>query len=135
MSTIKTPFQIAPSGRVAHVLDQNIIARQQILDVLVTSKFERTMRAGYGAGANDLMYEPVDDLIFSEFKVDAMMELSKQVRIAAITDLYVAPLSTPYFADGEDTSLEISVYYRTGSPGVQLLTFSVVSPDTLTEES
>ncbi|CAB4185558.1 hypothetical protein UFOVP1130_76 [uncultured Caudovirales phage] len=135
MSAIKTPFQIAPSGRVAHVLDQNTIARQQILDVLTTSKFERTMRAGYGAGANELMYEPVDALIFSEFKVDAMMELNKQVHMASVIDIRVAPLSTPYFGDGENTSIEISVYYKTASPGVQSLTFNVVSPDTLTEES
>ena len=135
MSAIKTPFQIAPSGRVAHVLDQNTIARQQILDVLTTSKFERTMRAGYGAGANELMYEPVDALIFSEFKVDAMMELNKQVHMASVIDIRVSPLSTPYFGDGENTSIEISVYYKTASPGVQSLTFNVVSPDTLTEES
>lgn len=135
MSAIKTPFQIAPSGRVASVLDQNTIARQQILDTLTTSKFERTMRAGYGAGANELMYEPVDALIFSEFKVDAMMELSKRVSVAQVLDVRVAPLVTPYFGDGENTSLEISVYYKTNAPGVQSLTFNIVSPDTLTEES
>lgn len=93
------------------------------------------MRAGYGAGANELMYEPVDALIFSEFKVDAMMELNKQVHMASVIDIRVAPLSTPYFGDGENTSIEISVYYKTASPGVQSLTFNVVSPDTLTEES
>ena len=135
MSAIKTPFQIAPSGRVAHVLDQNTIARQQILDTLTTSKFERTMRAGYGAGANDLMYEPMDELVFSEFKVDAMLELNKQVHMASVVDIRVAPLVTPYFGDGENTSLEISVYYKTNSPGVQSLTFNIVSPDTLTQES
>ena len=135
MSAIKTPFQIAPSGRVAHVLDHNTIARQQILDTLTTSRFERTMRPGYGAGANDLMFEPVDELVFSEFKVDAMMELGKRVGTASVIDLRVAPLVTPYFGDGNDVSLEISVYYKTASPGVQSLTFNVVSPDSLTEES
>jgi len=134
MSTIKTPFQIAPSGRVDQVLDQNSIARQHVMDVLVTSKYERTMRPGYGAGANDLMFEPVDELVFSEFKTDAMMEFNKHINVASVLDVRVAPMETPYFGD-DGTALEVSVHYRTAAPGVQSLTYQITSMDNLTEET
>jgi len=134
MSTIKTPFQIAPSGRVDQVLDQNSIARQHVMDILVTSKFERTMRPGYGAGANELMYEPVDDLVFAEFKTDAMLEFSKHLNIATVLDVRIAPMSTPYFGD-DGTALEVSVHYRTASPGIQSLNYNITSMDNLTEET
>jgi len=134
MSTIKVPFQIESSGRVGRVLDQNSIAKQHVMDILVTSKNERTMRPGYGAGANDLMFEPVDDLIFSEFKTDAMLEFSKHLNIATVLDVRVAPMTTPYFGD-DGTSLEVSVHYRTASPGVQSLNYNIVSMDNLTEET
>lgn len=135
MSTIKTPFAIAPSGRVERVMDQNAMARQQIIDVLTTSKFERTMRPGYGAGANDLLYEPVDDLIYGEFKTDALMELNKRISIASIIDIRVGAARTPYFADDLSNTIEISVYYRTASPGVQSFSFNIATPGALTEES
>lgn len=135
MSTIKTPFSIASSGRVDRVMDQNSMARQQIIDVLVTSKFERTMRPGYGAGANDLMYEPVDELVIGEFKTDALAELNKRINLASVLDVRVTPASTPYFADDISSTIEISVYYRTASPGVQSFSFNIAAPGTFTEES
>jgi len=116
-------------------MDQNAMARQQIIDVLTTSKFERTMRPGYGAGANDLLYEPVDDLIYGEFKTDALLELNKRINIATILDVRIGAARTPYFADDLSNTIEIAVYYRTASPGVQSFSFNIATPGALTEES
>lgn len=135
MSAIKTPFTIAPSGRVERVIDTSVIAQQQITDVLVTSKLERTARPGYGAGAMELMYEPVDDLIYGEFKVDASMEVNKHVSIAALTGLSVGPAEIPYFADDLSSTIEITAQYRTAGSRVQSFTFQLGNPDLLTEES
>lgn len=135
MSAIKTPFTIAPSGRVERVIDTNTIARQQITDVLVTSKLERTARPGYGAGAMELLYEPVDDLIYGEFKVDASMEVNKHVSIAALTSLSIGPAEVPYFADQLSSTIEVTAQYRTAGSRIQSFIVQLGNPDLLTEES
>ena len=135
MTTIKTPFMISTSGRVSRVLDQNSIARQQITDVLVTSKRERTARPGYGAGVLDLLFEPVDDLIYSEFKMDAMMEINKQVSSAAVMNINIAPASIPYFADDMASTIEITAQYKTSANDVQSFSFQIANPDLMTEET
>lgn len=135
MTTFRTPFSIAPSGRVEIVMDQNSMARQQIIDVLTTSKSERVMQPGYGAGANELLYEPVDTLVYGEFKTDAILELNKRINIASILNVVVSPASIPYFADDLASVIEISVVYKTSTPGVQSFSFNIVNPSLITEES
>jgi phage baseplate assembly protein W len=135
MSTIKIPFSIAESGRVSRVIDQNVIARQLITDVLVTSKLERTARPDYGAGAMELLYEPVDDLIYSEFRTDAAMEVNKHVSSAALMSLSVGPAQIPYFADQLSNTLEVTAQYRTAGSGVQSFTVKLSNPELLDEES
>lgn len=135
MTTIKTPFVISESGRVARVIDQNVVARQQITDVLVTSKRERTARPGYGAGVLDLLFEPIDDLVYNEFKMDAMTELSKQVSNAAVVNIAIAPASIPYFADDMASTIEITAQYRTSVNDMQSFTFQIANPDLITEET
>lgn len=135
MATIKTPFTIAASGRVERVLDQNTIARQQITDVLVTSKRERTARPGYGAGVLDLLFEPIDDLVYSEFKMDAMMEINKQVTSAAVMNISIAPATIPYFADDTASTIEVTTQYRTSANDMQSFSFQIANPDLMTEET
>jgi phage baseplate assembly protein W len=135
MATIKTPFVISESGRVARVLDQNTIARQQITDVLVTGKRERTARPGYGAGALELLFEPIDDLVYSEFKMDAMMEVNKQVSSAAVMNMTIAPASIPYFSDDTASTIEITAQYRTSTNDIQSFSFQIANPDLMTEET
>lgn len=135
MPTFKTPFSIATSGRVDVVMDQNSMARQQIIDVLITSKLERVMQPGYGAGANELMFEPVDNLVYGEFKTDALLELNKRISIASVLNVVVSPASIPYFTEDLASTIDISVTYKTSTPGVQSFTFSIVNPSSLTEES
>jgi phage baseplate assembly protein W len=135
MSTFKVPFSIAPSGRVARVIDQSEIAKQQITDVLVTSKYERTARPGYGAGAFELLYEPMDPLILGEFKTDAILEVNKYLTNAALVNIFVAPAEVPYFADDLSTTVEITVQYKTALSGIASFSFKITDPTALTEET
>jgi phage baseplate assembly protein W len=135
MSTFKTPFYITEAGRVAVEKNPNKGIEQQIIDVLTTAPFERPMNPGYGANAMSLLYEPVDELLYSEFKTDALLALSQRVSSASIVNLVIRPSTTVNYAqNGETVGLEIKVQYRTNLSSTQTLSFKLAVPSELTEE-
>lgn len=135
MSSIKTPFSISRSGRVSSVGTADKIVEQQIIDVLTTSAFERVMRPLYGATTMQLLFEPVDDLIYSEFKVEALEQLNRFVSGASVVGLGITAESSPFISEEEGNALSISVQYSMAMGSVKSFSFSIVLPSTLTEES
>jgi phage baseplate assembly protein W len=135
MPSIYTPFRIDSSGRVAKTNTPERIVEQQIIDVLTTSKFERVMRPTYGAGATQLLYEPVDDLIYGEFKADALMELNKQLTTASISNMMIQPADTPYVDEDPSVVIEIKVQYSMAMSDNRIFSFKITTPNGLTEES
>jgi phage baseplate assembly protein W len=135
MATFKTPFHITESGKVAVEKDPNKGIEQQIIDVLTTAPFERPMNPGYGANAMSLLYEPVDDLLYAEFKMDALLALSQRVSSASIVNLSITPSNANNYAQiGETVGLNILVQYRTNLSTTQTFSFKLVVPSELTEE-
>lgn len=135
MPSIYTPFRIDSSGRVAKTNTPERIVEQQIIDVLTTSKFERVMRPTYGAGATQLLYEPIDDLVYGEFKTDALMELNKQLSTASITNLIIQPSDTPFIDEDPSVVIEIKVQYSMALSNSRVFSFKITTPIGLTEES
>jgi phage baseplate assembly protein W len=135
MPSIYTPFRIDSSGRVAKTNTPERIVEQQIIDVLTTSKFERVMRPTYGAGATQLLYEPVDDLIYGEFKTDALMELNKHLTMASINNMLIQPSETPYTDEDPSVVIEIKVQYSMSLSSNRVFSFKISTPNGLTEES
>lgn len=135
MPSIYTPFRIDTSGRVAKTNTPERIVEQQIIDILTTSKFERVMRPTYGAGATQLLYEPVDDLVYGEFKTDALMELNKQLSTASITNLIIQPSDTPFVDEDPSVVVEIKVQYSMALSVTKVFSFKITTPNGLTEES
>ena len=70
MRSISIPFQFV-NGTVYETEDDDKIARQRIVDVLATDKHERVNRPEYGADIRSLLFEPLDPLILSDFRIDA----------------------------------------------------------------
>jgi phage baseplate assembly protein W len=134
MTAISIPFRIAENGRVASTTDLEEAIKQRIIDVLVTTKGERVMRPIYGASSSDLLFEPMDDLLHGEFKVDALNELNLNVSGVTIQNLFVEP-ATPYLTDDFLTTLNVSVQYKIGLSNSSLFSFTIGDPGTLTEES
>lgn len=134
MTSISIPFRIAENGRVASTTDLEEAIKQRIIDVLVTTKGERVMRPIYGASASDLLFEPVDELLYGEFKVDALNELNLNVSGATIQNIFVEP-ATPYLTDDFLTTLNVAVQYKIGLSNSSLFSFTIGDPGTLTEES
>ena len=135
MPSIYTPFRIDGSGRVARTNTPERIVEQQIIDVLTTSKFERVMRPTYGAGATRLLYEPVDGLIYGEFRTDALMELNKQISIASISNMIIQPSEDPYIDEDPSVVVEIKVQYSMAMSNNRVFSFKIATPNGLTEES
>lgn len=135
MATFKTPFYITESGKVAVEKDPNKGIEQQIIDVLTTAPFERPINPGYGANAMSLLYEPVDELLYAEFRTDALIALSQRVSSASIVNLIVKPSNTNNYAQtGESLGLDIVVQYRTNLATTQTFSFKLAVPSELTEE-
>jgi|Laugrespbdmm15sd_2_1035082.scaffolds.fasta_scaffold150419_2 hypothetical protein len=135
MTSIRVPFSINASGKVAKTLDPQVVAEQQIIDVLTTDKFERVLRPDYGASAQQLLFEPMDDLVFSEFKMDALQELNRNLTIATVSDIRIRPLSVPVTGDEGQNVLEIWVRYKMLPFTQTSFTFRITAPSYLTEES
>lgn len=142
MTTIKIPFEIVPnnpskqqygSGGVSTTSDPLKIAEQQILDVLTTSKGERAMLPGYGASLRDLMFEPVDELLYHEYEIDASQELSRNIRIASIRNILIKGSANAF--DPENSTVTASVIYAVPPFGVSSATTIFSSPSYLTEET
>jgi phage baseplate assembly protein W len=130
MIAISIPFRIE-GGTVVSTSDPDRIARQKIIDVLATRRFERPVDPRYGAGMYSLLFENVDndpdDPVFADFKLDALRELRDRVSNVRVIDMRIDQL--------EDSTYQITVYYSLPMSSVQTLVFSILAPAALTEET
>jgi len=81
------------------------------------------------------LFEPMDDLVFSEFKMDALQELNRNLTIATVSDIRIRPLSVPVTGDEGQNVLEIWVRYKMLPFTQTSFTFRITAPNYLTEES
>jgi hypothetical protein len=120
------PFQVV-GGRIATTTDPTRIIEQKIVDVLVTGNLERPTNPSYGAGAQRLVFEQIDELVEADFKIDAGLELAKRINGIQVVDLV-------FKQDEFSSTAEVRVLYRTALSSLRTLTFQI-SSDTLTEET
>jgi phage baseplate assembly protein W len=120
------PFQLV-GGSVAYTTDIVKQTEQKILNVLVTGKTERAGRAQYGAGVQQLLFENVAELEFTDWKIDAAEEISKNVSGVSIIDIRVEVT--------DDTTATVTVYYRTPLSSPRAAVYTLPINSVLTEES
>jgi phage baseplate assembly protein W len=130
MRSISIPFQFV-NGKVGETTNDDKIARQRILDVLATDKYERVNRPEYGADIRSLLFEPLDPLIFADYRVDAIRDINDYVSNAKITDLQIREGNTSY----QDSTLVVRVMYRTAATGTSTFVATISGNTILTEES
>lgn len=109
MKAIKTPLYFE-DGKIATVSTPEQIARQKIIDVLVTTPGERVMRPGYGSGIYSLLFEPADPLVVADFRAEALMDVQESVSGVAVKDLIIRSGSDMY---GDPTTLDIGITFST----------------------
>lgn len=127
MKSLATPFTLT-GGRIATTTDYARIVEQKIMDVLVTGKMERPTLPMYGAGLQELLFESIDELVATDIKTDASLDLLESVSGVSILDISIKqdPL--------EESAAVVKVAYQIGASAPQVLSFNVTT-DILTEET
>ncbi len=133
MKSISVPFRFNTNGVVSITEDTAIIAKQKIIDVLVTDKYERVNNPDYGLAINSLLFSPFDPLIFSDYKIDAISDLNNFVSNAQILDIeFTSPDSMNNYSE---STLTVRVIYRTNDGTLATLVANVNPNTILTDES
>jgi phage baseplate assembly protein W len=134
MKAIKIPFQFS-GGRVNTTTSATTIAEQKIVDVLTTSNFERVMNHQYGAGINNLLFEPIDELVVLDFKTDAIAEIRSNVSRVNVMDIRMSPSNSVAAYGSPETTMGVTVVYRLPLGSAQIVKFNVAIPGDLNEDS
>lgn len=124
MKSISIPFRFS-NGGVAITTDLNKITEQKIIDVLVTAPGERVIYKGYGANLRALLYEPLDDLIFADFKVDAIQDINESLDTGKVSDIIIGTSDNPAASVPDQDSLTVRVIYKTTPYDGGILDFNV----------
>ncbi len=129
MKSLTAPFVIS-NGRVKTWSDTGQATSNKIITTLVTNQGERTGLPQFGANITSLLFEPLDELTFSDFRVDAIQELKTQISKVNISNISIAP--DPTYGE---TFVKVSVIYNLPLSNPQVLSFRVAIPEELNEES
>lgn len=103
MKTLKVPFQIDSTGKVATVSGRQAEIRQQILSLVHTRVRERVMRPAFGTRAFDFLFDPLDELLVTGMKSDLRDSIGKHIPEVELMSLD---------AKVEDSMLELGFTYR-----------------------
>lgn len=127
MKSIKIPFSFS-DGSVAVTTDVAKITEDKIIDALITNNSERAINASYGVGIKSLLYEPMDTLIFDDFKADAIVKVNDALDSGKVLDMSISYPTSPQMAYLEDSSILVTVVYTTPSVGgIRTFNFNVSS--------
>ena len=135
MSTISVPFTFS-GGSLQNTDDPHQVARQEIINVLMTEQYERVMAPGYGASTTRLLFTTLDSLVVADYKEEALAMLNSHTSNCAVRSLTVTdqPESVPQGGGTEDpqTTLYVNVKYQlNGDANASTVSVSVINPDAL----
>ena len=131
MKAIKIPFSFEGGG-VAATTNRNVIEEQKIINVLVTSNFERVFNPTYGAGALNLVYELNDPLVFFDFKTEAMFELKDNISSCEVLNMIAR---NEGFLENEENVMMIDVTYQLPPGVVEVTSVRLAVPGQITEDT
>lgn len=131
MKSISVPFRFtSDSGAVATSASLASIVEQNIIDILTTSPGERVMNPKYGAGLKNLLFEEMDELVFAEYRMDAIQELNEYLTTGKVVDLSIIVPQDNFYGEDTDTTISVSVKYVVPPYGASVVTFNIANGDT-----
>ena len=134
MKSISIPFRFS-KGAIATTDDNSTIARQRIADVLATRAYERVNRPEYGAGIHNLLFEDIDPLVFSDYKIDALDMLNRNVSNARIRDIMIKEGNSIMYGNDGATTIIATVVYDVANTGTATFTVTLDPTTIFTEET
>lgn len=131
MKSISVPFRFtSDSGAVATSSSLAAVVEQNIIDILTTSPGERVMNPKYGAGLKNLLFEEMDELVFAEYRMDAIQELNEYLTTGKVVDLSIIVPQNNFYGEDTDTTITVSVKYVVPPYGASVVTFNIANGDT-----
>lgn len=127
MKTLQIPLQLDSRLRLG-VATGPAAVRAQIIDLLVTATRERTFRPGYGAGIPEMLFDPLDPVIFGEKEREIKTVLTTNLRGGIVNSV---TLSQP---DIQGSTLRVDVLFSL-SPGGEQFTATETFTGLVSEES
>lgn len=134
MKSIKIPYSFS-GGKTNSTTSITTIADQKIIDLLVTSKYQRLFRHRYGAGIHRLLFEPIDELAIADFLIDARQDARESISRVEILDLKVVPPNQIPAYTSPETTIGIAITYKLPLGSPRIVRFSVAVPGELTEDT
>lgn len=134
MRSISIPFRFS-DGKVVDTEDNNVIAKQRILDAMTTDRFERVNRPEYGASIKTLLFDNYDPLVFADYRIDAIRDLNDYVSNATILDLQMKNGSPTSYGNDAEANLLVRVLYRTADGNQATFVANLTPGGLITEES
>lgn len=125
MQAISMPFSFS-NGGVTATADLATITQNKIIDVLVTNNSERAINSSYGVGVSSLLYEPLESLVFDDFKADALVKVNEAIDSGTVLDITITYPEAIQMSYIEDSMILITVVYSLPSTGTtNTFTFNV----------
>lgn len=133
MKSISVPFRFTSDTKgVATTSDIKKIVEQHIIDILTTSPGERVMNHGYGANLRGLLFEEMDPLVFSEYRIDAMNIINSTLPFGQVVDIRISVPYETFSGTDTDTTIRVSVHYVVPPFEASVVTFNINNTDTIT---
>ena len=133
MKSISVPFRFtADTKGVATTTDVNKVVEQHIIDILTTTPGERVMNNSYGANLRSLLFEELDPLVFSEYRMDAINDLNSTLPIGKVMDLQISVPDEVFYGTDTDTTIRVSVKYVVPPFDASVVTFNINNTQTST---
>ena len=131
MRTITVPFSFS-GGAVGTTNDPHQIARQEIINVVMTNQYERVKLPGYGASASKLLYETPDPLVVADFKEEAVSMLNANLSNCLVLDLSVtrsSPDGSWHGPGDPEVTVYLNMQYRlNGDVTATTVSIGLVNP-------
>ena len=110
MISLKMPFNYV-KGSTSDTYDYFKIIEQKIINFMVTNYGERVMRPNYGGNAYNMLFEPVSDLVWADYRATVMSEIGQYISGVSIVDIQIVPEAMPYTGESW-SSVQVNVRYR-----------------------
>lgn len=131
MNSISIPFSFtSDTGGVSTISSINRVIEQQILDILSTHPGERVMSPRYGGGIKSILFEELDPLVFSEYRIDFMQELNDYLTVGKVIDMAIYAAEEDYSGKEWETSVVVAVKYAVPPFGSSVVTFNISNSQT-----
>ena len=114
MRTITVPFSFS-GGAVGTTNDPHQIARQEIINVVMTNQYERVMLPGYGASSSRLLFGTQDPLVMTDFEEEALSMLNTNLsncQVMSLTLTHTSPDGSSFGPEDPEVAMYLNARYK-----------------------